>query len=134
MNTGILDVLGDIHTVPWTDYSATSTIVGWSSLTVKTIFYKKIGNIVFVSFSLSGPSDSTAVNFTLPYTSKNTANLRYYGAMGETTDAGTTRTSPGSYYLEANSNRVDCFVNMASAAWTNSGTKRAYGQFWYEAA
>jgi len=34
----------------WTDYSATSTIVGWSSFTTKEIYTKKIGNkkIIYV--------------------------------------------------------------------------------------
>jgi hypothetical protein len=36
-----LQITGDLYQVSWTDYSATSTIVGWSSFTEKFIYYKK---------------------------------------------------------------------------------------------
>ena len=38
-----IKTLDMVTSVPWTDYSATSTIVGWTSYTTKEIWYKKIG-------------------------------------------------------------------------------------------
>ena len=50
----LMKTLDMVTSVAWTDYSATSTIVGWSSYTTKSIFYKKIGKLVFVQFVISG--------------------------------------------------------------------------------
>jgi hypothetical protein len=53
----------------WVDYSATSTIVGWSSFTAKKIRYRVVGKLVFVTAQLTGTSNSTTTSFTLPFTS-----------------------------------------------------------------
>jgi hypothetical protein len=58
---------GDLYTVGWTDYSSTSTIVGFSAYTTKTIFYKKVGKSCHCSFVLNGTSNDTVCSFTLPY-------------------------------------------------------------------
>lgn len=53
----------------WTDYSATSTIVGWSSFTTKVISYLTVTpKTHFVRVNLSGTSDSTTTTITLPFT------------------------------------------------------------------
>lgn len=53
----------------WVDYSATSTIVGWSAFTTKILKYKLIGgNCMLVSFEFIGTSNSTSTTFTLPVT------------------------------------------------------------------
>jgi hypothetical protein len=58
----------------WTDYSASSTIVGWQvSGRVAAIYTKKIGKTVFVHFRITGTSDSTGMSFTLPYTQTSSA-------------------------------------------------------------
>src|SRR5205814_10418940 len=76
-NVHFSDVLGDgdIYTVAWMDYSATSTIVVWTSFTSKLIFYKKIGKDVFVQFELTGTSNATTSTFTLPFTMANSVDL-----------------------------------------------------------
>lgn len=124
--------VGDFYTVAWTDYGVTSTIVGWSSFSIKSIFYKKIGKLVFVTFYIYGVSNSTAVTFTLPYTSKNDA-LNYMAAI-QAFDNSVTLTTPGRMRLPNNSNIVTCYSNFASAVWTASNDKAVIGQFWYEAA
>jgi len=50
----------------WVDYSATSTIVGWSSFTTKIIKYRVLGKQVFVYCVINGTSNSTTTSFTLP--------------------------------------------------------------------
>lgn len=62
---------GDIYTVDWTNYGATSTIVGFSGTPTKNIWYKKVGDIVSVRGSIEGVSSRTDFTFTLPYTSAN---------------------------------------------------------------
>ena len=114
----------------WADYSATSTIVGWSSYTTKEIYTKKIGKTVFVAFNIQGTSDSTATTFTLPYT--NTAGISVYNTyMGQDTGGGY---APYSLYLAATGSTVVFNVAGLSATWTASGAKGIVGQFFYEIA
>lgn len=111
----------------WTDYSATSTIVGWSSYTTKQIYYKDIGKTRFVTFMLYGTSNSTSASFTLPSASSNTVatnnGIRVIdnGAEG----------AIGLLGLLANSSTVTCYKSLL-AAWTSSGDKLASGQFFYD--
>jgi len=116
----------------WTDYSATSTIVGWSSFTTKLIYYKKIGNTVLVNVNILGVSNTTGVTLTVPYTSKNTTNQIYFGCS-YAIDSGSATTG-GVLVLPANSAVVTGYSTVAGAAWTNSGNKAIHGQFWYEVA
>ena len=60
------DLPNQINT-PWIDFSEQSTIVGWSSYTRKIIKYKVVGNIVYVYMNISGTSNSTSLNFSLPF-------------------------------------------------------------------
>lgn len=111
----------------WTDYSASSTIVGWSSFTTKQLYYKDIGKTRFVYFKFDGTSNSTTTSFTLPSASSNTAD---YGGPVRTDDNGVT--GLGHYVLPANSATVAAYYGVTAAAWTASGTKRLLGQFTYQ--
>ena len=123
-----LEDLIDTFYGTWTDYSSTSTIVGWSSYTTKQLNYKKDGTRVYVQFWLDGTSDSNAVNFTLPYTA-NTAN---YSQIVRIMDNGTYAT--GCITLGASSSTVSAYPAATGGTWTTSGNKRVLGEFWYEAA
>lgn len=117
-----------VTAVPWTDYSATSTIVGWSSYTTKEIYYKKIGKLVFVRFFIRGVSDNTVTTFTLPYSlSSDETTLQ---APIRIMDTGTY--AVGLFTLAASSATVNCYPAIIGGTWTNSGDKRVYGHFWYE--
>jgi len=111
----------------WVDYSATSTVVGWSSFTLKIIRYRVIGKMVFVSVNLSGPSNSATTSFTLPFQNKNIESLN----MGYAINNGVTVI--GSFDVVANSSTCNLYQNYGST-WTASGTKLLYGQFFYEIA
>ena len=124
---------GDIYTTAWTDYSASSTIVGWSSFSTKVIRYKKVGKLVYVGFNLYGTSDSPDTSFTLPYTAANTG-VHFGSLLWSAIDNGTTITQACRFFVTAGSSTVNCYTDMASGAWTASGTKYISGQFWYEAA
>lgn len=113
----------------WVDYSATSTITGWSSFTAKQIFYKVVGKTVFVIFNLVGTSNDTVVSFTLPLAAK-TGGINLTGIM-QARDNSTF--GFGSFYLIAAASQVDCYNGPSSVnAWTNSGNKAARGEFFYE--
>jgi hypothetical protein len=120
-----------VTSVPWTDYSGTSTIVGWSSYTTKNIHYKKIGSLVFVSFFIGGTSDDTSITFTLPYAPATGASVHL---LCRVQDNGTWQTVAGWLRLSAAASTVQVWKNANSGAWMDSGNKGIAGQFWYEAA
>jgi len=114
----------------WIDYSSTSTIVGWSSYTIKKIYYKTIGRIVLIQFYLDGTSNATASNFTIPYISG--AGFAV-GLIIRVIDNGGQATA-GLMELSNNSSTCHLFAAPNAPPWTASGNKLAYGQFWYEMA
>ena len=122
-----IECSGDIYTVEWTDYSALSTIVGWTSYTIKKIFYKKIGKLVFVQFDIEGVSDDTVATFTLPYSQQ--SDLKLVKAAREIDDGAA---DIGFYTLAAGGSTVTCYPDIAGSAWANSGNKYVYDQFLFE--
>lgn len=121
------------NTDNWQDYSGTSTITGWTTYTTKKIYYKRLGKQIWVTFNIAGTSNATSVSFTLPYASDNVS-LIYGGAMVTVQDNGTTKTTACAAKLAANASTVNCYTDMSTGSWTNSGTKQVAGTFVYEIA
>ena len=125
-----VDILETMETT-WTDYSATSTIVGWSSFTTKSIYTKKIGKTVFVSYSIAGTSNAATASFTVPYT---IASPNFYSVSGYASDAGGNPVA-GNIVVVAGGVAIDLRKDATTnAAWTASGTKMVLGRFSYESA
>lgn len=123
---------GDIYSVPWTDYSGTSSVVGWASFLSKKIYYKRIGKTVFVQFEIAGTSggaNGTVATFTLPYSQTNATGSLVI--IARIMNNGTYDNS-GHYILTANSGTVNVYKGAQSAAWTATGSKRVYGAFRYQ--
>jgi hypothetical protein len=117
----------------WTDYFGTSTKTGWVTPS-GVIRYKRIGKLVFVSFYITGTSNSTGASFTLPYTSANTT-TNFCGAQGQIVNNGTVDTTAALIQLPANSNLVGVYRTLVgSNSFTDSGTKTVEGSLWYEVA
>ena len=112
----------------WVDYSATSTIVGWSSFTNKVLKYRVIGKQVFVTWFLAGTSNSTSVTFTLPQTiASSCANMGYGIDNGVASGVG--------YIVGgATTSTITQHKTDLSGSWTASGSKRASGQIFFEIA
>jgi len=121
----------EVHTVPWTDYSSTSTITGWSSRTETRIYYKKLGNLVFVNYRLVGTSNSTSTNFTVPYNGVVASWLHM--CVGRDNGAAL---YDGPYCTISTTGFVTFVkgIGYSTTAWTASGDKAVYGSLWYEAA
>ena len=130
-STVLVSDAGDLYNVAWVDYFGSSTIIGWVTPS-GTIYYKRVGKIVFVSFTLTGTSNATTVSFTLPYT--NAAGDEIFTGIFYGADNGAALTSPGVANLGAGSATVAAYKGMSLLAWTNLGIKTIYGNFWYEAA
>jgi hypothetical protein len=127
---------GDVYSTAWTDYYASSTIVGFSSLTAgrRQIMYRTLGDMVWVSFHLEGISNSAHLTFTVPYTSVAVATAHNFGCALHFTYDNSTYLPVGYCLLANNDNVVKCVTSAATTAnpgWTTSGTKIAEGEFWY---
>ena len=133
--TGLFAGTGDINSVPWTDYSGTSTIVGWQAVGLTAnIWYKKIGKLVYVSYAITGTSNAVTASFTLPYTAVNSAAYAPISAM-RFVDNGVASATPGMASLAANQAVVNLWVDWTTLAnWTNANQKNINGQFFYEVA
>jgi hypothetical protein len=113
----------------WTDYSSTSTIVGFSAFTAKYIQYMRIADIVFVNVHLFGTSNSSTLSFTLPYSQ---ADLGYSArVLLAVTNNGTAQTTPGMLVVNANSNVANVYVDAAATVFATSNSKAARGHFFY---
>jgi hypothetical protein len=116
----------------WTDYSATSTIVGFASFTEKKIYTKKIGKTRFFIAHLAGASNSTSTTFTMPDASA--TGITASGTLGGAADNGTNLTAAAQWEMGNTSSTISCYKNMDGAAWTNSGNKAVRLQGFYETA
>lgn len=118
---------GDLYSITYTDYSSTSTLTGWSSTTTKQIYYKKIGKLVLIEFYISGTSNATTTNFTVPSTIYPTA-TRF--CVAHCIDSGGSTIGFG---LLSTSGQFDFTVSdvYTLSSWTNSGTKSIRGYIMY---
>jgi hypothetical protein len=123
-----LEILETPATVPWTDYSAISTIIGWTTYTYKQIYYLKIGNLVIVEYYILGTSNSTATSFTLPYALKDLVALQLPVRI---VDNGAAHVW-GLQEIYAGASLVSFYSTVGGASWTASGGKYIAGQFFYE--
>lgn len=126
-----LQIDKDIYTHPWDDWSNSGTVVGWSSYSTKNIDYKKVGDLVFVSFYINGTSNSTGTYFTLPYNisaDATSANQMPIKIRDNGIDAF------GFYNFDPSDNKVTFFPNVGGSQWTASGQKIVLGQFFYKSA
>jgi hypothetical protein len=110
----------------WVDYSASSTIVGWSSFTTRQIFYKIVDNMMFVNFFLEGTSNATTANFTLP---NNVALSSIMLGAFIINNGGISTNQVGRIDCASGSATINVFRDNTGTAFTASGTKRVQGQF-----
>jgi microcystin-dependent protein len=116
----------------WTDYGGSTTIVGLSVVSYKTVFYVKLGKLCFVMFNINGASNATGFSFTLPYA--NNSSKVVYAPLGYTYDNGSFPSANGLLWVNNGSNVCSLGKDLTSGLWTASGNKNVYGQFFYEVA
>ena len=118
----------NLDSTGWVDYSLTSTIIGWTSYTAKSIWYKKIGNMSYVTFDIEGTSNSTTTNFSVANTHSNMGAGSMFAYFS--IDKGTT-TNCGFGRIQVSEGVVSLYkdFNYTSSTWTNSGSKTVVGIF-----
>ena len=110
-----------------TDYSAISTIVGWSSFTSKVLTYLKIGKLVLVQYYISGTSNSATTTVTLPYAVA--GGLDNFG-VGYAIDNGGAAV-PARFQITGSTLYLSPSMSTGWTVWTASGTKTVRGHFFY---
>jgi len=116
----------------WFNYAP--TYGGFSTPPSSTISRFRIeGRTVFVHESENGVGTSNATTFTisLPVQAKTQANSYWMGACGFVT-GGTPLTGACRWSVSTGGTTVSIYANMASAAFSGSGDKRAYLEYYYE--
>lgn len=111
----------------WVDYSATSTIVGWSSYITKKIYYRIIGKQLFVRWYLEGTSNSTSTSFTLPFNNINMAQVMSSFCVNNGAPI------LGNSFMSENSN-ICQGLNGGGTPWTASGSKSFAGNLFIQIA
>ena len=136
VGTALLAAVEAAISVPWAqvtdkpeidaaniNWASDATIVGWSSRTSTFIRYASVGPLVFVSFYITGTSNSVNTTFTLPFsvtgmTIRPVCRIRNNGTYGV-----------GSIYLFGDT--ATFYIDAAGSSWTASGTKEIAGEFFY---
>jgi len=126
--TGSIAYVNRIDTEPWQSYTGSSTITGWSSLTITKIDYMKIGKLIFVNFVLAGTSNDTVATFTLPHTS--VSGVDSFDQVIWTQNSGTF--DWGLAQILPSDNVLTAYYTANVTAWIAGGLKRIAGQMWYE--
>ncbi len=120
----ISDIIG------WTDYSSTSTVSGWSSLTHKSIFVFKIGKLSIWNFFFDGTSNAAAHSFTISVTTPNTdAGVCHNQINGYDGSFAT-----GKADLPKNSSTVSLYKDNANTNFASSGEVQIIGQLMVQSA
>jgi len=124
----LADQVAGGNMLDWVDYSAISTVEGWSSFTTKEIQYRYLNlNTVLVNFVLIGTSNSVDTSFTLPSTCLSPIACSS-GAVG---DNGVLSVNPGSIVCLVSTDTVILSSDLTGSNWTAVGTKTISGQFIY---
>ena len=122
---------GDLASVAWQNYSS-STISGWSSLSVNKIYYKKFGKFCYVKYDLEGVSNATTASFTVPYASSSDGTSGLPFLAGETANNSVYTVAPAELLMFDGTTIVYSFKDSSEAPWTASNNKAIIGEFFYQ--
>jgi len=114
----------------FTDYSATSTVSGWSGTPTKQIWTYKIDRLVVVMFYITGTSSLTTASFTLPNAVAAASNAVFIPCV-QVVDNGIGSSSVGRVELTGGSATINVAATPSGGAFTGSGTKTVRGSFSY---
>lgn len=112
----------------WIDFSGKEALVGFSSLTISYFYYFKIGSLIVCNFGYDGTSNASTLSLTLPFpcVSGNDS------MCGRVTDNSIAITGlSGRISTGNNSSTLNLYKDSNATAWTGSGNKVFYAQFFY---
>lgn len=118
-----VNIYSDTHN--WQNYGASSTVTGWSSRSYTNIYYKRLGDLVFCTFSISGDSDSTTTSFTLPEANTSVGFTHTFRSY----DNGTY--DVGVLEMGVSSTTCTLWRNPQKSTWSDTGTKAVFGSLFF---
>lgn len=117
---------GGISAAAFSDISGSVTVSGFSGTPTVVMRQAVIGKICFLNFTISGTSNS--ISFTLGGLPNGSQQQIFIPIL-------TVNASVNGFGLWVQSStNVTLYINASSSTWTNTGTKAAYGQIFYEIA
>ena len=105
----------------WFNYDCTPS--GWSGTPTQTISRFSVkGSTLFLTLSVTGTSNATTAILYSPNTMLPSSDI--IQSIGYAINNGAVLTAVTQMIARNNNTTIDFYTDMASAAWTNSGTKR----------
>ena len=121
---------GDIYSLPWTDVSGLS-VTGWSTTGLtKQVCHKKIGNLNFLTFFISGTSNGTTALLQLPVAVS--ASWIANRPLLRVTNNGTVAVGYVRIPYGSGLGSIEFYRDIVGTAWTSTGSKHVEGEIWYE--
>lgn len=99
------------------------TVTGFTGTVTKDCRYIIIGKLFIFNLYVSGTSNSTSFEITLPITTPDISNYTWTGACGNIWDNGAVLTAPGRYTVTNNSSTMVFRTDMGTGAWTAANNK-----------
>ena len=115
---------------PWIDYSTASTVVGWSSLSIKIIRYRIEGKTLFWNVVLFGVANVAATSFTLPLSIATGLNSVIYTNLGRSNSI--LSLDPTCIVATEGSNVMVCYRTLTLLGYSGAGNKAVYGNGFFE--
>lgn len=123
-----LEAASDVYTTPWIDYTTSANISGWSAFNTSGIFYKCIGKMVFVEYTIMGTGNGDWTSFKLPFTH---GGPRYYTNSFDFT-------TPQQLFIEFPEGGYAPMIvsirlaSTSSVFWNSGAVKSAGGSFFFQ--
>lgn len=105
-------------------------VTGFSGTPAKNLVFKVDGNACTIHIYINGTSNATTLGFTLPV-APDAANYPI-ALVGNVINGGTFQSTPGSIQLTSIATAIQLLMNAGGVAWSNTGTKRWWGQGTYK--
>jgi hypothetical protein len=130
--TGDVVSSGDIYSTGLTDISSSCEVIGWDTLTTKSIYYRKVGKEVTVYYDLKGTAHASVVSasiYSIPLVTSSTITKAYANCYAKDSSGVLTNAvaKVESFDYEPTS-YIDFYIDYAqSRAWPRNGEKEVYG-------
>ena len=124
-SSGQTQLNNKVDKTSWIDYSSTSTITGFSSLTDFYVLYKIIDGKLECYCYFNGVSNAVNITFTLPNVSAFT--FTHYAAGGINRNSGVPQTLCPRLSIDSGSNVVTINKDLAGGSYVTTGSKTAGG-------
>lgn len=108
----------------WTDYSATSTIGGFASLSANILRYIETGNFIYYYFNIGGVSNGATFTFTthVPH-----AGGSYFAVGTYNVNNGIVSNNPPRIAVINGSSTITILRDFSGTTWTTSNNKQTSG-------